>query len=248
LLAGKGDQLSGFSLSRGLGSIGLTLSGAAERLGGWPMLTIVVVTLVHWRKLRGAPTKAPLAALTFLLLTGLGGFLYVAGDLEGRMQLAAHVLLVACLLTAAAILPADRSLRWAVYGGLTTFTVAAAVVVWNPHSGTGGMNFNSPAWRNRGALASVKQASPNTDIYTNAQDGVWFATGRMTYPLPRTDGRSKPKPHPDRGGLVVFFKGLNRPGFVSPEFYNDRVLRDSTGKLLIENTNEAVVMVVERAQ
>jgi hypothetical protein len=249
LLAGKGDQLSGFSFSRGLESVGRTLFGAAGLLGGWPMLGVVIVALVHWRKLRGAPAKAPLAALTFLLLTGLGGFYYVSGDLEGRMQLAAHVLLVACLLTATAILLAGRPLRWAVYGGFAAFIVASAVVVWNPHSGgTAGMSFNAPAWRNRRTLALIKQTPARTDIYTNAQDGVWFVTGRVTYPLPRADGKCKPKPHPDRGGLVVFFKGLNRTGFVSPEYYNDRVLRDSTGKLLIEETDEAVVMAVERAQ
>jgi hypothetical protein len=35
---------------------------------------------------------------------------------------------------------------------------------------------------------------------------------------------------------------------VPPEFYNNRVLHDSTGKLVVENTDEAVVMPVEKAQ
>lgn len=249
LLAGKGDQLTGFSVHRGLDSLWRSVSGAAGLLGGWPMLGFVVVALVSWRKLRGVPKRTPLAALTFLLLTGLGGFFYVAGDLEGRMQLAAHVLLVPCLLTATAILLADRPFRWAVYVGFAAFIVISAASLWNPHVfSTGGVSFNTPQWRNRKALALIEKTPADMDIYTNAQDGVWFATGRMTYALPRTDGRDKPKPHMDKGGLVVYFKGLNRACYVPPEFYNNRVLHDSTGKLVIENTDEAVVMPVEKAQ
>jgi hypothetical protein len=249
LLAGTGDQLSGFSIQRGLDSVWRSLSGAAGMLGGWPMLGFVAVTLLYWRKLREVPTKTPLAALTFLLLTGLGGFFYVAGDLEGRMQLAAHVLLVPCLLVIAAIVLANRPFRWAVYAGFAVFIVISAAHLWNPRVfGTGGMSFNTPQWRSRKALALIEKTSPARDIYTNAPDGVWFATGRVTYPLPRTDGRSKPKPHPDKGGLVIYFKGLNRPGYVPPEFYNSRVLHDSTGKPMIENTDESVVIVVDKAQ
>jgi hypothetical protein len=249
LLAGRGDQLSGFSIQRGLDSVWRSLSGAAGMLGGWPMLGFVVVALLYWRKLREEPIRTPLAALTFLLLTGLGGFYYVAGDLEGRMQLAAHVLLVPCLLTITAVVLANRPFRWAVYAGFALFIVISAAHLWNPRVfGTGGMSFNTPQWRNRKALALIEKTPPARDIYTNAPDGVWFATGRVTYPLPRTDGRSKPKPHPDKGGLVVYFKGLNRPGYVPPEFYNNRVLHDSTGKPMIENTDESVVIVVNKAQ
>ncbi len=249
LLAGEGDQLSGFSVQRGLDSLWRSLSGAAGMLGGWPMLGFVVVALVYWRKLREVPNRTPLAALTFLLLTGFGGFFYVAGDLEGRMQLAAHVLLVPCLLTATAIVLANRPVRWAVYAGFAAFTAASAAHIWNPHVlATGGTGFNTPEWRNRKALALVEKTPANVDIYTNAPDGVWFATGRVTYPLPRTDGRCKPKPHEDKGGLVIYFKGLNRPGYVPPEFYSNRMLHDSTGKPRIENTDEAVVMAVEKAQ
>ena len=249
LLAGRGDQLSGFSVQRGLESIWRSLSGAAGMLGGWPMLGFVVVALVYWKKLQGEPKRTPLAALTFLLLTGLGGFFYVAGDLEGRMQLAAHVLLVPCLLTITAIVLANRPFRWAVYGGFAAFIVISAASLWNPRVfSTGGVSFNTPQWRNRKALALIERTPANMDIYTNAQDGVWFATGRMTYAIPRNDGKDKPKPHEDKGGLVVYFKGLNRPCYVPPEFYNNRVLHDSTGKLVVENTDEAVVMPVEKAQ
>ncbi len=249
LLAGKGDQLSGFSLQRGLDSVWRSLSGAAGMLGGWPMLGFVVVALVYWRKLREVPNRTPLAALTFLLLTGLGGFFYVAGDLEGRMQLAAHVLLVPCLLAITAVVLANRPFRWAVYAGFAAFIVISAASLWNPHVfGTGGMSFNTPQWRNRKALALIEQTPATTDIYTNAPDGVWFATGHVAYPLPRTDGRCKPKPHEDKGGLVVYFKGLNRPGYVPPEFYNSRVLLDSAGKPMIDNTDEALVVHVRKAQ
>jgi hypothetical protein len=218
-------------------------------LGGWPMLGFVVAALVYRKKLREVPNKTPLAALTFLMLTGLGGFFYVAGDLEGRMQLAAHVLLVPCLLTVTAIVLANRPFRWAVFGGFAAFIVISAASLWNPQVfRTGGVSFNTPQWRNSKTMALVKRTPANTDIYTNAQDGVWFATGRVTYELPRTDRRVTLRPHEDKGGLVVYFKGLNRTCYVPPEFYNNRVLRDSTGKLLVENTDEAVVMPVEKAQ
>jgi len=246
---GTGDQLSGFSIARGLDSVWRSLSGAAAMLGGWPMLGFVVVTLLYWRKLREVPTRTPLAALTFLLLTGLGGFFYVAGDLEGRMQLAAHVLLVSCLLAITAAVLANHPFRWAVYAGFAVLIVSSAAHLWNPHTPpVGGTGFNTPEWRNRKALALIEKTQPTRDIYTNAPDGVWFATGRVTYPLPRTDGRSKPKPHLDKGGLVIYFKGLNRPGYVAPEFYNNRVLHDSTGKPMIENTDESVVIAVNKAQ
>jgi hypothetical protein len=249
LLAGTGDQLSGFSIQRGLDSVWRSLSGAAGMLGGWPMLGFVAVTLLYWRKLREVPTKTPLAALTFLLLTGLGGFFYVAGDLEGRMQLAAHVLLVPCLLAITAALLANHPFRWAVYAGFAVLIVSSAAHLWNPHTPpVGGTGFNTPEWRKRKALALVEKTPADVDIYTNAPDGVWFATGRVTYPLPRTDGRSKPKPHADKGGLVIYFKGLNRPGYVPPEFYNNRVLLDSAGKPMFENTDDALVVHVGRAQ
>jgi len=249
LLAGKGDQLSGFSISRGLDSLGRSLSGAAGLLGGWSMLGLVVVALVYWKKLHGEPKKAPLAAVTFMLLTGLGGFYYVAGDLEGRMQLAAHVMLVPCLLVITAVMLAGRPFRWAVYGGFTVFIAVSAAHLWNPRVfKTGGLSFNTPQWRNSKTLALVMKTPASTDIYTNAQDGVWFATGRLTYQIPRTDGRDKPKPHPDRGGLVIYFKGLNRTYYAPPEFYNRRVLSDSTGKSLVENTDEALVLHVGKAQ
>jgi hypothetical protein len=249
LLAGRGDQLSGFSVTRGVDSVWRSLSGAAGMLGGWPMLGFVVVALVYRKKLREVPMKTPLATLTFLLLTGLGGFFYVAGDLDGRMQLAAHVLLVPCLLTITAVVLANRPFRWAVFGGFTAFIVISAASLWNPHVfRTGGASFNTPQWRNSKTLALVKRTPPGTDIYTNAQDGVWFATGRVTYELPRADRRVTPGPHEDKGGLVVYFKGLNRTSYVPPEFYNSRVLHDSTGKPVVENTDEAVVMTVDRAR
>ena len=248
LLAGTGDQLSGFSFQRGLDGLWRSLSGAAWVLGGWPMLGIVVVALVCWKGLRGEPNRTPLAALAFLLLTGLGSFFYVAGDLEARMQRAAHVLLTPCLLAATEMMLAKRPVRWAVYGGFAVFAVITAASLGSPQFlSTGGMSFNTPEWRNRKTLAFIAGMPANTDIYTNAQDGVWFATGRVTHAIPRTDGR-KPKPHEDKGGLVVYFKGLNRTGFVPPEFYNDRVLRDSAGKLLVENNDEALVMRVGKAQ
>jgi len=249
LLAGTGDQLSGFSIERGLDSIWRSLSGAAAMLGGWPMLGFVVVTLVYWRKLREVPTRTPLAALTFLLLTGLGGFFYVAGDLEGRMQLAAHVLLVPCLLITTAIVLANRPFRWAVYGGFAVFILSSAAYLWNPRTPpTGGTGFNTAEWRSRKALAVIEKTPANVDIYTNAPDGVWFATGRVTYEVPRTDRRVTPGPQIDKGGLVVYFKGLNRTVYVPPESYNNRVMRDSTGRPMFENTDEAVVMTVQRAR
>jgi hypothetical protein len=249
LLVGKGDQVTGFSVSRGLASLGRSLSGAAGLLGGWSMLGLVVVALVYWKKLAGQPKRAPLAALTFLLLTGLGGFYYVAGDLEGRMQLAAHVMLVPCLLVITAVMLAGRPFRWAVYGGFTVFIVVSAASLWNPRVfKTGGVSFNTQRWRDSKAMALVGRTPAGTDIYTNAQDGVWFATGRLTYQIPRTDGRDKPKPHADNGGLVIYFKGLNRTYYVPPEFYNNRVLNDSAGKPLVENTDEALVLRVGKAQ
>jgi hypothetical protein len=249
LLAGRGDQLSGFSVQRGLDSLWRSLSGAAGMLGGWPMLGFVAVALVFRKKLREVPNKTPLATLTFLLLTGLGGFFYVAGDLEGRMQLAAHVLLVPCLLTVTAIVLANRPFRWAVFGGFAAFIVISAASLWNPRVfRTGGASFNTPQWRNSKTMELVKRTPAETNIYTNAQDGVWFATGRLTYQLPRTDRKVTLKPHADKGGLVIYFKGLNRTSYVPPEFYNARVPRDSAGRPAIENTDEAVVMTVEKAQ
>ena len=249
LLAGRGDQLSGFSAQRGLDSIWRSLSGAAGMLGGWPMLGFVAVVLAYRKKLKEVPIKTPLATMTFLVLTGLGGFFYVAGDLEGRMQLAAHVLLVPCLLTITAIVLAKGPFRWAVFGGFAVFIVISAASLWNPKVfRTGGASFNTPQWRNSRTMALIRRTPAGTDIYTNAQDGVWFATGRVTYELPRTDRRVVHGPNIDKGGLVVYFKGLNRTCYVPPESYNNRVMRDSTGRPMFENTDEAVVMTVQRAR
>lgn len=239
LLAGTGDQLSGFSVSRGLAGLGLSLCGAAARLGGWPMLVLAILALAWSKKLNGAPKRTLTAALALLLLTALGGFLYVAGDLEGRMQVGPHVLLVPCLLIATEAVSAERPFRWAVYAGFAAFIVHNAAGLFNPNTYyTSAMSFNTPAWRTRRSLDVVRRAPPDMDVYTNAPDGVWFATGRVTRDLPRTDGRGKPNEHEDRGGLVVYFKGLNRIGYVPPEFYSDRVLRGSTGKRRSRTTSK----------
>jgi len=249
LLAGTGDQLSGFSLGRGLDGLVLSLAGAAGILGGWPMLALAALALAWSRKLPGVPRSMLLAAMTLLVLTGLGGFFYVAGDMEGRMQIASHVLLVPCLLTATAAIAAERPFRWAVYAGFAALIVQSASGLFNPNTYyTSAVSFNTPAWRTRPSLALIGRVPASADIYTNAQDGVWFATGRPTYELPRIDERLKPKQHEDKGGLVVYFKGLSRTGYVAPEFYDDRVLRDSTGKPQVENNAEALMMWVSKAQ
>lgn len=61
------------------------------------------------------------------------------------------------------------------------------------------------------------------DIYSDAQDGIWFATGRVTYALPRTDGRLKPRPHPDRGGICIWFH-VGRSYFLQPGNFRSRAL------------------------
>ena len=248
LLVGTGDQASGWSFQRGIAGLGLSLWGTAAIVGGWPMLTLAVLALAISRKLLGIPVNALLAAMTMLVLTALGAFYYVAGDLQGRMQIATQVLLVPCLLTAAATISADRVFRWAVYAGFAAFILQNAMSVLNPSYFTSPVSFNAPSWRTRRSLALIKETPTNVDIYTNATDGVWFATGRRTYDLPHTDGGVGVKPVQDRGGLVVYFKGLNRACYVQPEFYKDRVLRDSTGTQLIDDTGEALIMRVSRAQ
>jgi hypothetical protein len=248
LLAGTGDQSSGFSVGRGVGGVGLSLYGAATQLGGWPMLGLVVLALVFSRS-SGVPKRPLLAALILLLLTALGGFFYVAGDLEGRMQAGAHVLLVPGLLTATSAISSDRLVRWAVYAGFIAFILYGVPGLFNPNTYyTSGVSFNAPAWRTRRSLEVIRGMPGDVDIYTNAQDGVWFATGRLTYELPRTDGKGSFRPRDDRGGLIVYFRGLNRTGYVPPEFYTERVLRDSTGRRQVENNAEALMMWVNKAR
>jgi hypothetical protein len=248
LLAGTGDQASGFSVHRGIEGLGLSLWGTAAIIGGWPMFGLAVLALALSRKLRGLPVNALLAALAMLVFTALGGFYYVAGDLQGRMQIATQVLLVPCLLTAAATISADRVFRWAVYAGFSAFILQNAIGVLNPLYFTSPVSFNTPLWRTRRSVVLIGRTPSNVDIYTNAPDGVWFATGRRTFDLRHTDGRTDLRPAVDKGGLVVYFKGLNRPNYVQPEFYKDRVLSDSAGTPRIDDTPEALIMWVSRAQ
>jgi hypothetical protein len=248
LLAGTGDQMSGLSFQRGIGGLGLSLWGTAAIIGGWPMLGLAVMALIFSGEQPGIPVNALLAALTTLVLTALGGFFYVAGDLQGRMQIATQVLLVPCLLTAASTIRADRVYRWAIYAGFAAFILQNATSVLSPSYFTSPINFSTPLWRTRRSVALIDKTPTDVDIYTNAPDGVWFATGRRTYDLPHADGTIGVKPAKDRGGLVIYFKGLNRPGYVQPEFYKDRVQRDSTGNPRVDDTAEALIMWVSRAQ
>lgn len=69
----------------------------------------------------------------------------------------------------------------------------------------------------------VRDTPAGIDIYSDAQDGIWFATGRVTYALPRTDGGLKPKPHPDRGGICIWFH-VGRSYYRRPGDFRDRAL------------------------
>ena len=176
---GTGGQLSGFSLVRGLSGLFESLTGALDGAGGVILFGILIAAVWSRRRHRNSLDRAALAGILALLLTALAGFVLVMGDMDGRMQLAAQVLLWLALIGAAAEVPAVPQVR---YGACIGAAACCLLGILQPTPATTSrVDFNSKRWRESRVMELVRNAPAGLDIYSDAQDGIWYATGRVTY-------------------------------------------------------------------
>ena len=235
-LAGTGAQEPRvFSVVRGLDGLLRSFYGLAEQVGGWPMVGLLLVMAWPWRKSSDNEGRATWASVLFMLTTALSGFILTAGDMESRMQLGAFVPLMLCLVSTV-LWCDDDHVRYGLTAGLAVASFIA-VIGGVLDTSTMPVDFNRQTWRKSQAVAVIAQLAESCDIYTNAQDGVWLATGAKTYQLPRTDGKHFSKPPQDRGGLLVWFD-IGRTYYVTPQHYGGRIVRQG-------RVGDATMMVVK---
>jgi hypothetical protein len=232
-LFGTGAQMARPDLPHGFRGLWVSLVGIHTQLGGWPIVGLLIAAFVLWWRRSKKPPAVITAGLSLLLLTALLGFFAVVGDLGGRMQLAAHALLILCLVVTIDEILAEHPIRWGLYAGIAMMSLVTLVRVFFTPPTVLAANFNLPIWRNSFAMQFIKNLPPDVDVYSNAQDGIWFATGRVTYAMPRTDGRLVPAPHEDKGGVLVYFKTLGRTYYVPPQTYLNRITRNKLGEPIV---------------
>jgi len=107
------------------------------------------------------------------------------------------------------------------------------------------VDFNSSVWRTSATLAQLqKEGIPDSLVFSNAVDGVWFQTGKLTEPLPRTDGRPPQIPHPRMmNGLAyaIWFKTVGRNYYGQPKDYQNRVALNPDGNAAVYDMGDAIV-------
>ena len=94
-----------------------------------------------------------------------------------------------------------------------------------------GLGYASAAWVSSPVMADVRRLPDSAVIYTNAPDAVYLLADRATATIPETTDFSTLKANPhftaqldamrrtlaDRGGYVVYVRGLGRSAFVPSE-------------------------------
>jgi hypothetical protein len=112
------------------------------------------------------------------------------------------------------------------------------------------LDFNSPEWRNS-RLLSLTRRLPDSALFSNAPDAIYFITGRSTWSIPALyDFRTgKANPHfeqelatmrrlmEDRGGAVVIFYDIGRPYLPSI----DRLMSESHLRLLHQEADGQIL-------
>jgi MFS family permease len=184
------------------------LPDLSEMAGGfWVWLTpLMVLGFVElWKRAR----ELAWAVIGWtVMVVGVMVFIDI-GDTGTRMIIPAVT-----LLTLGAFCAEGRVNR-AMVLALTVFLFAnsRAVAAAPPDS----LDFNSKAWRQSRAIKLLTEQAPDSLMFSNAADGYWYATGRRTRPLPRTDGVGAKESLPAGQCYVVYFKS-----YLYRRYYSDQ--------------------------
>ena len=107
------------------------------------------------------------------------------------------------------------------------------------------IGYNTVVWKASNTMLQLKDL-PDSVLFSNSPDGIWYNTGRLTQPLPRLDNHTPQlaNPRPMTGEcMVVFFKSqMGRYYYGDPTRFKDRTMADSTGKQMVYDMGDAWVV------
>lgn len=232
VLVGTGENLPMQSKTTPWPDIWQNLNGYWTYLAA--LIPFAVVAL--WQKQRLLLAMAVGWAVTIILTC----FVVNLGDTGTRMIIPAATLLMLGLFTLK-----TKTERWAIGLLVALLTIQSYQILASPRDANSG--FNSSAWKKSETLVRLSNINPD-EIFSNAPDGLWYWTGRVTQPLPRFDGRptqvKNPKPMKDACLAVYFKQQMGRSYYGTPDNYVKRVARDTNDAIQIFEYPDAYVMIL----
>jgi hypothetical protein len=106
-------------------------------------------------------------------------------------------------------------------------------------------SFNSPEWKKSNTMAAfAKENVPDSWIFSNAPDGIWYSTGRMTNPLPRFDDQADPnvKLRYDTCFVVYFKSQMTRKYYGDEATYAWRIADNPNGQPARYDLGDAIIL------
>lgn len=211
-------------------------SDLAEMLNGywiWITALMPLAFLLLWKRAR----ILAWAAAGWMIVMFTACVLVDLGDTGTRMITPAVTLLILGLFTSKV-----KINRWMVVF-LSVFLLVKSVDMLRKDRELI-KGFNMKSWS---SSPTIKQLAdlPDNLIYSNAPDGIWWVTGRVTQPLPRTDGRTPQIANalPMTGACIaIYFKSQPRHYYGDPLRWKDRVMKDKDGNVEVFETKDAYVM------